>query len=142
MRVPRGLTLAELVLALGLLGLVISTLLLLFLSLMSSSTKGSHLSTGVLEADRVLEALAVRAEQGMALPATLTGEDRFYAHDLAAPTSFTYDVTATQLENGPMGSTWWLKVTVRWWSQTPANDSRTGSGKLSVNRARMVYLPR
>ncbi len=140
MRTRGGLTLAELMLALGLLGLVIASLLLLFLALMSSSAKGSHLSTGVLEADRVLEALMLQAEQGMALPATLSGEDRFYAQDVANPTAFTYDVTATQLENGPLGSTWWLRVTVRWWSQT--DESRAGSGQLFVKRARMVYVPR
>ena len=82
----------------------------------------------------------MRTRGGLTLAELMLALGLVIAQDVANPTAFTYDVTATQLENGPLGSTWWLAVTVRWWSQT--DESRAGSGQLFVKRARMVYVPR
>jgi hypothetical protein len=138
----KGVTLAEVVLALGVLALVGLTIVGVFTKLMGAQSKSSHETVGRL----LIETVAERA--------TLAGEPNFgttkinewqtetvYLHNSDAPVKMSYRIKdpvplrATQPTN-PMGKLWFLPIELKWWS----DDVRVGTGKTSVETSRVVYL--
>jgi len=152
------LTLAELILAMLLLGLLIVSVLSLFLGLLTSSAKSNDQAIGVVYADRLLQDVAGRARRTHpAFNGSYTGNTSFYTQDTENVTQFTYTVTATELtpgvgKTGPAGEfansdpagpgeSWLLEAEVRWWSTDQAR-SKAGVGQLFVRQSRVVYVSR
>ena len=146
-RVTGGLTLAELILAVLLLGLLIISVMGLFLALLGASAKSSDQTIGVLYAERVLDAMAHNAASTYPAFTNASSQTDVYDHDANNKTTFVYSVTATDLEPGTFalpatpGQTWLLEAEVRWWSVEAAR-SRAGQGQLFVRQARVVYVPK
>lgn len=157
-RAKGGLTLAELVLAIMLLGLLIVSVLSLFLGLLTSSAKSNDQAIGVVYADRLLQDIAGRARKTHpSFNPSYAGNASFYTQDTENLTQFAYTVTATELtpgvgRTGPAGefansdpagpgASWLLEAEVRWWSTEQAR-SKAGSGQLFVRQSRVVYVSR
>lgn len=138
-RRARGLTLAELALAMALLALLILSMVGLFTTLLASSTKSSNLTAGTLVAQRVLQ----RAVDG-GPPFEGDGEHRLAMHEGQAATRFVYSITSEQLyaPPGPLGAeASLLTVQVYWWVGDPG-EARRGSGRLSTELQRVVHVTR
>ncbi len=137
----RGLTLAEVVVALGLLGVVMVSTVLLFLSLQSSSSKTGDLTPALAYAQSQLDAAA---QAGPPDWGGLQGQRQLYSHDERSQTTFAHQLTVTHLYSPPttplpMGDLYRLEVEVYWWSDTPG-ASRRGHGRLSTRLGRVVFV--
>lgn len=142
----RGLTVAEVVVAIGVLAIMLVTTLLLFTQLMASTTKNNLVNLGSLYADRILEQMVASPNPAPpAFSALTTGEESVVSHGDGRSTTFAYRVEATSLT--PVqepGEQWLLEVEVHWWHADPntPNQDRRGYGRLSTKQRRMVYIKR
>lgn len=143
----RGVTIAEMVMAMFLLLLLILGVVSLFTALLGSSGKSSNQAVGVMFAEKVLEDISHRGRKTYpAFDPALSGSAAFYTGDPSNPTQFTYSVTAVDLDPArnadpdARGENWLLETEVRWWSDTAT--TRSGQGKLFVRQARLVYVSR
>lgn len=149
-----GLTIAELLVATGLLATVLVTIMTLFGQLLKNTNKNSLLSAGAFFADSVLEQQIGIAEQrlwtGTASTQafqnpTVNGEGLLSTADdqLEKRTKYIYQLDATRVDNNSKGQWWRVQVEVRWWSDDMTGDAkRAGSGNLFLKRERMVYIPK
>ena len=154
----RGLTMGEMVVAVGLLGILVVFVALLFTRLLAASTKGSHQTVGMLFAQRRIDA-AQRGgppNWGTAQPLpedadgdfreTTSGEEGVYFQDDQSQTSFYYRFTADRIKADAMGSLYRLSVDVVWWPSTAdvaskarRSDVGHGTGNKSVTLSRVFY---
>lgn len=137
MRRSSGLSIAEIVLALGLLGVLITALLGLFTQLLASSTKNVDQSTAIQIAEDALDDCARRD------PAlwSLDTQKVIYSHSTESNAPMRCKVTA-QLVNGsdnPMGDLYRVEASVTWWGQSQGK-SREGFGQQEVHLNRMLYV--
>lgn len=152
-----GLTIAELLVASGLLGVVLVTVMTLFAQLLQNTEKNSLLSAGAFFADSVLERQIAQAEATLlaapsnatpAFPApSIEGEGFLSTTDNDRQTKFLYRVDVEQMTAGVSadpGQMWFVEVEVRWWSEATAgpNPVRAGHGNLSFKRGRLAYISR
>jgi type II secretory pathway pseudopilin PulG len=139
----RGLTLAEVIVAIGILSVVLVAVITLFTQLVSSTTKNNLLNLGTLYADRILEQSVKNARVGgPAFAPVTTGEESIVSHGDEAATRFAYRVEATRLSDPDPGEKWFLKIQVQWWHDNPDDpaQARAGYGKLSTTQGRLVYI--
>lgn len=141
----RALTLAEVIVAIGILALLLISIIALFTQLMASTTKNNLVNLGTLYADRILEQSVKNANPGdPAFSPLRTGEESVISHGDESVTTFAYRLEANKLSGPDPGEQWMLKVEVQWWHNDP-NDpakSRAGFGKLSTKQQRLVYVKR
>lgn len=163
-----GLTIAELLVATGLLAVVLVTVMVLFGQLIKSTTKNSLLSSGSFFADSVLEKHIALAQQRMASSAGSNpndlygfemagftragdicsleeGEGNIVVGDNDRATKFLYKIVAERVDGflgDDPGQLWNVEIEVRWWHDSTAGAAkvRAGTGKLSIKRKRLVYL--
>lgn len=142
----RGLTVAEVVVAIGVLATMLVAVLLLFTQLMASTTKNNLVNLGSLYADRILEqTVKNRSLSAPAFQPLVSGEESVVSHGDESSTTFAYRVEATQLTpTTTPGEQWLLEVEVQWWHDTPSTPSkgRAGYGRLSTKQRRIVYVKR
>ena len=129
----RGLTIAEVLVAIALLGTIVVSTALVFTSLLSSSTKSTDSSAALYYAQTQLDEAA---KAGPPDWGGLTGSQEIYTHDPVAPTTFSHQLTATLIYSPPatrisMGDLYQLDLVVYWWSSSPG-ATRRGMGQLST----------
>ena len=147
MRRPCGLTLAEIVLTLGLMAVLLLVVVGVFTKLMMSSVKSTDLTTASTLAQTILEH-AVRQgppEWGIGGDFSTTGgRAEFYTHDTNISTKFVYQVKVDRATTPPessMGTLYNIKVIVNWWGEEADRTSaRPDLGRLSTELTRMVYV--
>jgi type II secretory pathway pseudopilin PulG len=141
----RGLTLAEVVVAIGILALLLISVIALFTQLMSSTTKNNLVNLGTLYADRILEQTVKNPNPAdPAFPPLRTGEESIVSHGDESATTFAYRLETVKLAGPDPGEQWLLKIEVHWWHNDPtdATQSRAGYGRLSTKQQRLVYVKR
>lgn len=144
----RGLTLAELMVALGLLALAALAIIGVFTVLIQASAKNREQAQAELLAQNLLEracaegepAWGVRGRKGerQELQLSEDGTRYFYQVD---------PVSLSEAEQGPEddrdGRSWAVTVTVGWWLDSAAEEldaSREGFGQQFVKAYRIVYF--
>ncbi|MEW6279178.1 MAG: hypothetical protein AB1758_11175 [Candidatus Eremiobacterota bacterium] len=150
---------AELCLAIGLLGVVIVFVLAVFTRLMASSTKSSSQTVGLLLAQRRMDqAIRTGPPAWGANPPLSTTEDLpfyeenqsqvtgVYQHDEQNKVDYYHHFRAERVQRKPMGDLWRLTVDVVWWPSDGraatiknTNEVRQGSGRLSLSVSRLYY---
>jgi len=164
MKQNSGLSIAEIMVACGLLGIVLVTVMTLFGQLIKNTTKNAQVSAGSFFADKVMETAIQQAQEvhgakfdnsGDAFDISgFTGGGGTYVREGAeelsidsnqSKTEYLYRVEAEHLDgfstNDP-GQLWKISVDVRWWQDSTAGApaARAGAGKLNVERSRVVYI--
>ena len=138
-----GLTLAELVLAMGLLAFGALSVIAVFLALLQSSAKNREQAMAELLAESLLEKAASIGPPDWGVSERL-GE-RLEAQLEADGTKFFYQVEAHSVEAKASpweGQPWRITVTVGWWLKDEApqlTTSRIGFGNKYVRSVRTVY---
>jgi type II secretory pathway pseudopilin PulG len=161
-----GLTIAELMVAIGLLAVVLVTIMTLFGQILKSSHKNALMSAGSFFAESVLERELDRSQSHLlGLGPGQNDEDAFdrdsYTEasgkyladgqgevaitDERNPTRYLYRVEAERVDFSPAagrGQMWRVEVEVRWGQDTMAGTSkaRAGSGGQMVKRTRLAYF--
>lgn len=159
-----GLSIAELLVASGLLAVVLVTVMTLFGQLLKNTNKNSMLTAGAFFADGIIEKFTNEAQirvqslgnaaYGFELPGftragsscTLeNGEGYLNVERLDNATKYLYRLEAERLDGfaaADKGQLWKLTAEVRWWQAdtTSPEQARSGMGNLSVERSRIVYL--
>lgn len=142
-RHDRGLTLAEIIIAMGLLAFGALSVVAVFLALLQSSAKNREQAMAELLAESLLEKAASIGPPDWGVDERL-GE-RLEAQLEADGTKFFYQVEAQPVspKSSPWeGEPWRLTVTVGWWLQDEAprlESSRVGFGDQYVRGVRTVY---
>lgn len=142
-------TLAEVMLALGLLAAISLSLVALFSRLISSSAKTADLSAGRILAEKVLDR-AVRHGPGpmgdWGFGGSLGGTRDITTHDQASQTTFVYSVLPSLLKEQVWSPGAWrttrlyhVQVEVYWWVDDPTK-SRAEMGRLSTNLSQVVEV--
>lgn len=140
---------AELIVASGLLGMLVVTLMVMFGQMMTASTKNSLLSAGSYFAETILEREKSAALERVANGATSDvfqnlpndGSEWITTHDENNQTEFNYRVNAEKLNlTSNPGEVWYVEVEVSWWQNGGTQESKAGFGKLNVRRGRVIYV--
>ncbi len=143
----KGLTLAELVVAIGLLAAIGLTLIGLFSQLLSSSAKNSDLTAGRLFAQRVLDRAVRSGPPDWGVGSGLyAGGAAITTQDQATQTTFVYSLTPALLKRdtgitGTSRELYFVEVEVAWW-QTGGSPNREGIGRLFTTTGQSVYVER
>jgi len=136
-----GLSLAEVIVSIALLGVIVVSTVLLFLSLQRSSNKTTDSSAALTYAQAVLDQAVAEGPPDWGGPG---GSRDLYTHDAVTRTTFTHELAAQLVYSPsstalPMGDLYRLDVTVYWWSDAP-DQTRQGMGKLSTKLGRLVFV--
>jgi hypothetical protein len=130
-RLKKGLSLLELVVALGLVAGLVVISSSLFARLLASTDKSGDTAIGLQLAESLLQD-AVLAKNFPPLPHSAV--IRLYAHDVQSPQEFLYQLTATpkvlQVGQPPI---YLMDVSVTW-----NNAQRAGQGQLRAKLSRLV----
>lgn len=146
--------------AIGLLGIAIVFVLGVFTRLLSSATKSSSQTVGLLLAQRRLDQAMRAGPPGWgATPPLSTVDDlplyedtqslatAVYQHDDQNKVDYWQHFKAERLQRKPMGDLWRLTADVVWWPADGAaptiknvNNSRPGQGRLSLTLERVYYV--
>lgn len=141
MRKTRGLTLSEIIVALGVMTALSLVVIAIFTKLLASSTKSTDLTTANLLARSLLDR-AVRQgppDWGNAGNFSRDGGTIALETGEAAATKFTYQISPVKVTNAPdpnLGQLYNVTVEVRWWDP----EQKRGMGKLSTTLSRTVYI--
>lgn len=135
-------------LAVGLLGIILVSVIGLFHSLLQSTGKSTDLTAAtVLAQGRLNELVAAQpgyfADYGTDFPTAVLGKG-IYVHDSDSDTTFYHQVTPELLKDEPgFGRTYYLEVKVYWNTADPNSVARNrmGQGQQSVKLGRIVYVP-
>lgn len=144
----RGVTLAEIVVAIGLLAVASITLIGLFSKLLSTGGKSVHHAVATRLADRVLTRALREGPPNWGTGGTMNGVARLQTHRASVATEFEYRVTVSpphEVRDGraQQGALYEVEVEVSWWTQaTDGNKGRRGQGQLSVTVERLHYVER
>ena len=135
-------------LAVGLLGLILLSLIALFHSLLASSAKSNDMTVATVIAQQRLNELVTQqpayfTTYGQDFPTTVLGQT-VYAHDSQSSSTF-YSKAQPELlkADPPYGNTYFLEVTV-YWNTSEANQvaaNRHQQGAQFVKSGRIVYVP-
>lgn len=137
-------TLAEVVVAVGLLAVVALPLIGLFAKLLGSQSKTTHFTVANFVSNKVAEraVLAGPPNWGMndiSMPQT----ESTRIHHQSAMVNFSYRIIPSVLApapaQNPMGRLYLLEIELNWWSDDP-ELMRIEHGKTSVKTARVVYI--
>ena len=138
----RGLTLAELVIAIGLLASIIVIVIGLFVKLMNASTKGLDQTVALDIAQNKLD----QAAQSSPSKWLIYNSEAHSVTDPRTPTTFHYTLTPRELTSNSaadnkMGDMYHLDLEVYWWPEKDKEVStRRDMGRLSVKLSRVVYI--
>ena len=133
----KGLTMAELVLALGLLAVILVSLVGLFTTLLGSSAKSTNMTVGHYFAVQKLEEAILKGNFNE------DGDERdIYSMDANNKTHFAYRVRSTAI-NGYAGDYGYrggqyVLVSVYWWNGE-LQEARAGQGLLHTSVGRFCY---
>lgn len=135
----KGMTLAELVVAAGLLAILVVSAVGLFLTLLSSATKTSLATAGSFLAHQRLEEVIRKNQYYPVPPEAALG---LYTNDIASKTTFFHRVRCESIPPNPPEhrQAWWIEVEVWWWSDDPG-QARAGHGKLHTSLGRLHFPP-
>lgn len=130
-----GLTLAEIVVSLGILAFMIITTVMLFTGLVSGSTKSSGRAAAQTFATQTLE----RVIQDGTFSSTPTGD--VYSTDPVTQTRYSYRVSSERVSgDSTKGYLGGYFVTVEtWWNIDSPTQAKSGEGFRSVKASRFVY---
>lgn len=133
----RGLSLVELLLALGILTVAIVLIIGLFLSLLRSSTKTADLTTGMYHARERLREV-IEKDQYWPVPADLA--QGLYTTDSTSQTRYFSRVTSVPVPGSAPDykGGYYISVDVWWWNQAPG-QTRQGQGVLSTRAGQFFY---
>lgn len=144
----RGLTLAELVVAAGILGFVGLSVIGVFLVLLNATAKNREQAQAEMLAERLLETACVQGPPGWGVDggigvrkqetAQKDGTTFFYQVDPVKVPS----LSMATIDSNYIGDTWQVAVTVGWWQEGVSGsleNSRSGLGDQYVKAARTVY---
>ncbi|GMU56944.1 MAG: hypothetical protein AMXMBFR33_60900 [Candidatus Xenobia bacterium] len=153
-----GLSVGEVVVAIGLLGVVVVFVLAVFTKLMASSTKSSSQTIGLLLAQRRMDQAMRSGPPGWGgNPPVSTTEDlplyeenqsqstHVYQHDEMNGIEYWQHFKAERIQRKTMGDLWRLTVDVVWWPSDVAapikstDNVRQGQGRLSLTLSRAYY---
>lgn len=149
----KGLTLAEVVLAMGILAFLALLVVGVFLALLKSSAKNREQAMAELLTEKFLEKAAAEGPPDWGVGKEKVGTrleeeplelDRTAGKELDR-TRFFYQVDSELLETEPKttaGATWRITVTVGWWLAKDApkmESSRVGFGNQYVRGVRTIY---
>lgn len=142
-------TLAEVMLAVGLLGLILLSVIALFHSLLASTSKSNDMTVATVMAQQRLNELVTqqpsyRATYGQDFPTAVLGQT-VYAHDSQSSSTF-YSQARPELlkdDGSAYGKTYYLEVQVFWNTSDPSQPAanRHQQGAQSVKAGRVVYVP-
>ncbi len=143
-RAISGVTLAEMVVAFGLLTFVSLVVFGLLTVLLQSSAKSREQAAAELLAESLLERAAREGPPGWGVDGA-AGVRREVSSEVDG-TLFSYQIDPTRLERPstrPIGELWEIQVTVAWWSDdgTDLESSRAGYGQTFLRAARQAYYP-
>lgn len=148
MRHRGGFTLAEIILALGILATVSLVIIGLFTRLLASSTKNTDLTAANLLARGVLDKAIRSGKPNWGTSKKLADAggsvtDMIKLDGNDSTTEFEYQLEVTRETSNPaaIGQLYRLDVTVSWWSEKGSSKTgRHGYGKLSTQLSRTVYV--
>ena len=139
---------AEVMLAVGLLGLILLSVIALFHSLLSSTSKSNDMTVATVMAQQRLNELVTQQPSYQKIyhqdfPTDVLGQT-VYSHDSQSSSTFYSKATPELLkdESPTFGKTYYLEVQVFWNSADsgPAAN-RHQQGAQSVKAGRVVYVP-
>lgn len=138
----RGFTIGELIVALGLLAVIATVVVGLFLRLTVSSTKSEDQTVALEIANRLLD------EYAEADPSTwnVSANQDLETHDPSSKTTFYYRLRNRKIsdDSNPMGYLFRLDVDVSWWPADPANPHASTMhrryGKTTLHLSRVVFV--
>ena len=160
-----GLSIAELLVASGLLAMVLVTVMTLFGQLIKNTEKNALLAAGAVFADGVIDRFSALAQKNLdskANPALYEGFDtpplsvvggdcvlenaegllNVERDGKDGATKYLYSVNAQLLPAVKNGQLWKVDVEVRWWQDKTDNPAQAhaGMGNMNVKRSAIVYL--
>lgn len=126
---------AEVVIAVALLGILLTSTLVLFTTLLRSSSKSSNQSVGAYLAQSKLEE-CIRLDTYYPVPPDLSVG--LYSADKNQTTDFWYRLSTTKIgpQPGLYKTAYLIEVEVWWW-----NKAHPGQGRLSTRLSRLHYKP-
>lgn len=137
---PAAFTMAELVLSMGLLALIATVVIGLFVRFTVSSTKSTDQTAALELANQVLDEFADASPSYW----NQTGTKEFQTHDDVTRTTFSYrlDYRLLSPPTAQMGDLYRLDVQVSWWpdSSGTLQNQRRDYGKLHLNLSRTVFV--
>lgn len=144
----RAITLAEVMLAVGLLGLILLSVMGLFHSLLASTSKSNDMTVATVMAQQRLNELvtqqpAYKSAYGQDFPNDVLTQ-AVYAHDSQSSSTFYSKARPELLKDEPnFGRTYYLEVEVYWNTADPNQvaANRHQQGAQSVKAGRVVYVP-
>ncbi len=137
----RGLTLSEIIVALGLLAVASLVLLGLFSRMLASQSKSSHQTVGILMAQKIIERCSRAGPPNWGLTdITQVQTESVVVQESKASVDFSYQLTASVVapepSKVPMGTLYLLELKLWWWSEQAVG----GTGKSFVETSRVVYI--
>lgn len=139
-------TIAEAVVAFGLMSVLSLSVIGVFSKLLTASAKSSDQTAGRLLAKGVLDRALREGPPNWGVGGNFSsfgGEAALYAHDSLSGTSFVYQVLPNEVvtTTNSMGRLYEVTVTVTWWrDRADAGATREGVGRLSTELTRTVYF--
>lgn len=139
----RGLTIAEVIIALAILAFVALMVIGIFTALIKASAKNREQAMAELLTEALLERAITEGPQGWGVN-SLVGQ-RLAAQEEQDGTLFFYQVTPVYLHSeavNPVGSLYRVDVIVGWWTDGARSleQSKTGFGNRFVKGSRTAYV--
>lgn len=143
-----GMSLAEVMLSVALLGLILVSVIGLFHSLLSSTSKSGDLTAATVLAQQKLNQMVADQPRNLSIYGTdfptdiIT--DGIYTHDTQTATEFYSRATPELLYTDPaIGKAYYVEITVYWWTadKQTVTATRGGHGRQFIKMGRMVYVP-
>lgn len=132
-------TVAELVVAIGLLAVIAVVVIGLFVRITASSSKSADQTVALEIANRVLDQYANSSPADWE---TASSKQDLQTRDPASKTTFHYHLESRPLTHSTsnMGDMYRLDVNVYWWTNREAEDTRRDYGRLRVRLSRCVFV--
>lgn len=138
-----GFTVAELIVAIGLLAVIAVFVIGLFVRLTASSSKSADQSVALEVASRFLDEYARATPEDWK---TVSSKQELQTRDPASSTSYYYRLRYKPIDDGAsqMGDLYRLDVDVFWWPTNPSKLDQTPNrrdyGRLRVSLGRVVFV--
>ena len=135
----RGVTLSEVVLALGVLAIVGLTVIGVFTKLMGSQSKSSHATVGRFLMESVAERVSLSGPPDWGVTGDQT--ESVYIHSQDQKVTFTYRIPSyfalkKAPVSNPMGTLYFVNIEIEWWG----GDDRIEVGKTKLATSRVIYV--
>jgi prepilin-type N-terminal cleavage/methylation domain-containing protein len=140
----RGLTLSEIIVALGVMAVVSLTVIGLFSKLLISTQKSSQVVTADLLCKAILEEAVREGPPNWGVGGDFSvngGKATLYTSE-EKKTGYNYQVQPNRVHtDDKMGELWEVTVNVSWWGdRVDTTRTRQGMGRLSRELTRIVYI--